>query len=212
MRVLLVDNYDSFTWNLVHLLIGAGDAVGDAVDVRVVRNDAIAVNDALAADCDGIVLSPGPDTPADAGICIELVRAAAGRLPVFGVCLGQQIIAEVFGARTVLATEVGHGTAHPITHDGAGVFDGVPSPLPAMRYHSLVVEPASIPACLQATAWLSADAGVPQSARVPMALRHRELPIAALQFHPESVGTPSGRAIAANVLRRFRAGQDAEGA
>jgi anthranilate synthase component 2 len=186
-RVLVVDNYDSFTFNLVQYLgeLGAGTVV--------VRNDAVDVAEVLAAGPAAVMLSPGPGRPEAAGICVDLVRAAArASLPVFGVCLGHQAIAVAFGGRVVRADVLMHGKCSDIEHDGDGIFGTLPNPLRATRYHSLVVERATMPASLVVTAW-TADGTV-------MGLRHRDHPIEGVQFHPESIGTPQGRHLLANML------------
>lgn len=192
-RLLLIDNYDSFTFNLAHLLLQAGDG---AVSVDVVRNDEATVDALMAGDPTAIVLSPGPDSPAQTGICSELVRRAAATVPILGVCLGHQVIGEVFGGQTVPAPEVVHGTAHAIEHNGRGLFGGLANPQMAMRYHSLMLDPVSLPAVFEVTAWLRSEAGFPAQKRIPMAMRHRELPLVSVQFHPESIGTPNGEAMA----------------
>jgi len=188
--LLLIDNYDSFTYNLVHYLGELG------ARPQVVRNDAITVQDALALAPEAIVLSPGPCDPAQAGICLALTRAAAGAgIPLLGVCLGHQAIGEAFGGRVVRHTEIVHGKLADIRHQGAGVFEGLPSPLRATRYHSLVVERASLPAELEVTAEL-ADGTI-------MGLRHRDLPIEGVQFHPESIRSEHGHALLKNFLARI---------
>jgi anthranilate synthase component II len=185
--LLLIDNYDSFTWNLVHYLGELG------AEVKVVRNDALTVQDALALRPEAIVVSPGPCDPAQAGICVPLIRAAAGAgVPLFGVCLGHQAIGEAFGGRVVRHTEIVHGKLGQILHEGRGVFAGLPSPLVATRYHSLVVERASLPVELEVTAEL-ADGTI-------MGLRHRELPIEGVQFHPESIRSEHGHALLKSFL------------
>ena len=185
--ILLIDNYDSFTFNLVHYL---GD-LGVACDVR--RNDALDVAAALALRPDAIVLSPGPCTPTEAGICCALITAAAaGRVPVFGVCLGHQAIGQAFGAEVVRAPAPMHGKVSPVRHRASDVFDGVPSPFEATRYHSLTVRPDSLPAQLLPTAWTEDG--------VLMGLRHRDLPIFGVQFHPESIASQHGHRILANFL------------
>ena len=185
--ILLIDNYDSFTFNLVHYL---GD-LGVACDVR--RNDALDVAAALALRPDAIVLSPGPCTPTEAGICCALITAAAaGRVPVFGVCLGHQAIGQAFGAEVVRAPAPMHGKVSPVRHHGRDVFDGLPSPFDATRYHSLAVRPDSLPAPLLPTAWTEDG--------VLMGLRHRDLPIFGVQFHPESIASQHGHRILANFL------------
>ncbi len=186
MRVLIVDNYDSFAWNLVQTLAALG------AEVMVRRNDAVSVAGALALEPSAIVLSPGPCTPREAGISVGLVRAAAGlRIPLLGVCLGHQAIGVAFGGSVVRAPSPVHGKTSDVLHDGRGVLRGLPSPLVAMRYHSLVVaEP--LPEELVATARTASGE--------LMGLRHRELPIEGVQFHPESYLTPSGPALLANFL------------
>jgi len=190
--ILLIDNYDSFTFNLVHFL---GD-VGARCDVR--RNDALSVDQALARAPEAIVLSPGPCTPNEAGICLDLIAAAAGRIPILGVCLGHQAIGQAFGGRVVRAPAPMHGKTSRIHHDGTDILEGVPNPFTATRYHSLIVDRASLPDCLVPTAWT--DDGI------IMALRHRALPIFGVQFHPESIASESGHAILANFLRLARGG------
>ncbi|MBF9020366.1 MULTISPECIES: anthranilate synthase component II [unclassified Roseobacter] len=180
--LLLIDNYDSFTYNLVHYLGELG------AETRVLRNDALTVTEALAMGPDGIVLSPGPCDPAQAGICLDLTRAAAeARVPLFGVCLGHQTIGEAFGGKVVQCHEIVHGKLGEIHHKGIGVFAGLPSPLLATRYHSLVVERASLPDCLEVTAELT-DGTI-------MGLRHKTLPIEGVQFHPESIRSEHGHAM-----------------
>ena len=186
-RVLVVDNYDSFTFNLVQYL---GELGADSV---VVRNDAVSSADVVAGRPAAIVLSPGPGRPEDAGICVDLVGAAAlASIPLLGVCLGHQAIALAFGGRVVNAAVLMHGKCSDIEHAGEGIFRGVASPLRATRYHSLVAERGSLPAALAVTAWTS-DGTV-------MGLSHRDHPIEGVQFHPESIGTPHGRALLANML------------
>lgn len=184
--LLLIDNYDSFTWNLYHYL----GELGAVVEVR--RNDALEVQDALAMAPDAIVVSPGPCDPDRAGISLPLIRAAAGRMPILGVCLGHQAIAQAFGAVIDRAPVPMHGKISTITHDGTGVFAGVPSPIEATRYHSLTAVPGTLPAELAANAW-TADG-------VIMGLRHRSLPIHGVQFHPESIETREGKRLLANFL------------
>ena len=185
--LLLIDNYDSFTYNLVHFLGELG------AEVTVRRNDALTADKALQMNVKGIVLSPGPCDPDQAGICLELVEKAAGKLPLLGVCLGHQTIGQVFGGKVVRAPLPMHGKVSQITHNGAGLFEGLPNPVTATRYHSLVVERASLPDCLEITA--ECDAGL------IMGLRHKELPIHGVQFHPESIATEHGHALLANFLK-----------
>ncbi len=185
--ILLIDNYDSFTWNLVHFLGELG------AEVKVVRNDALDVQQAMGLGASAIVLSPGPCDPAQAGICLPLTLAAAeARLPLLGVCLGHQTIGEAFGGRVVRCHEIVHGKMGTIHHQGKGVFAGLPSPFQATRYHSLVVEKASLPASLEVTAEL-ADGTI-------MGLRHRSLPIEGVQFHPESIASEHGHRLLQNFL------------
>mgnify|MGYP006286313669 CR=1 FL=1 len=189
--LLLIDNYDSFTYNLVHYLGEAG------ADVVVRRNDALTAAEALAMRPAGIVLSPGPCDPDRAGICLDLARAAAGAgVPLFGVCLGHQTVGQVFGGRVVRAGDIVHGKTDAIHHDGAGVFRGLPSPFRATRYHSLIVERDSLPDALEITAWLE-DGTI-------MGLRHRERPVEGVQFHPESIASEHGRQILINFLQTLR--------
>ena len=187
--LLLIDNYDSFTYNLVHYFGELGSTP------HVVRNDALTVQDALAMKPDAIVLSPGPCDPAQAGICLSLTKAAAGAgVPLFGVCLGHQAIGEAFGGRVVRHSEIVHGKLGQITHGGQGVFAGLPSPLAATRYHSLVVDRDSLPDELEITAELD-DGTI-------MGLRHRTHLIEGVQFHPESIRSEHGHALLKNFLTR----------
>lgn len=196
---LLIDNYDSFTYNLWHYLSELG------AEVVVRRNDALTVEQALAMAPQGIVISPGPCDPDRAGICLDLVRRAAGTVPILGVCLGHQSIGQAFGGRVVRAPEPVHGKIWDIHHRGTGIFAGLPEPFAATRYHSLVVDRAGLPDCLEATAWT--DDGL------IMGLAHRELPIHGVQFHPESIGMnpEHGHRLLGNFLdlTRTRAGSAA---
>ncbi len=185
-RILVVDNYDSFVFNLVQYLEQLG------ADCVVRRNDAVAAEDVPELGVDGILLSPGPGTPADAGVTEEMVRWAAGRLPVFGVCLGHQAIAEVYGATVDRAEELLHGRTSLVEHDGVGVLAGLPSPFTATRYHSLAVLDGTVPAELEVTARTRGG--------VIMGLRHREHAVEGVQFHPESVLTQCGHRMLANWL------------
>ncbi|HWA59282.1 MAG TPA: aminodeoxychorismate/anthranilate synthase component II [Gemmatimonadales bacterium] len=196
--ILVLDNYDSFTYNLVQYL---GELGANPV---VYRNDALSVESALGLAPDAIVISPGPGEPRDAGISIPLIRAAAGAVPLLGVCLGHQGIGEAFGGRVVRAGRLMHGKTTEVTHLGTDLFEGVANPLTVMRYHSLVVSPTDFPAELEITAW-SMDR--PRAQEI-MALRHRTHPIFGVQFHPESIATESGKALLQNFLRlaaEFRA-------
>ena len=187
MRVLLVDNYDSFTFNLAHLFGGAG------AEVDVIRNDDERLGDGVLAGYDATVVGPGPGRPEDAGRLAAILReAAATQHPLLGVCLGAQGIGAVFGGRVVHAPQLMHGKTSEITHDGSGVFAGLPSPFTATRYHSLCIDHDGFPAALRATA--ASDDGVIQG------IAHRTLPIWGVQFHPESILTPAGPQIAANFL------------
>jgi anthranilate synthase component 2 len=190
-RVLIVDNYDSFTYNIAQELGELG------ADVDVQRHDAFTIAD-LAEDLpDGIVISPGPGTPADAGLSNDVVAEFAGRIPILGVCLGHQCIAEVYGGQIVRAPELVHGKTSLIHHDGRGVFEGLPQPFDATRYHSLVVEPSSVPDVLEVTA--RTDNGL------IMGVRHRELAVEGVQFHPESILTTAGMDLLGNYLRSLGA-------
>jgi anthranilate synthase/aminodeoxychorismate synthase-like glutamine amidotransferase len=188
--LLVLDNYDSFTYNLVQY---AGELAAEPV---VYRNDAIDVEAALALQPSAIIISPGPCTPREAGISIRLVQAAAGAVPVLGVCLGHQAIGEAFGGRVVRADRLMHGKTTMVAHTEHELFSGVPDPFEAMRYHSLVVSPAGLPPELEVIAW-SADR--PAGTEI-MALRHRLYPIFGVQFHPESVGTAVGKRLLTNFL------------
>jgi anthranilate synthase component 2 len=191
--LLVLDNYDSFTYNLVQY---AGELGAEPV---VHRNDALSVEAALALEPDAIVISPGPRTPAEAGISVPLVRAAASAgVPLLGVCLGHQAIGEAFGGRVVRADRLMHGKTTLVAHTGHALFQGLPSPFEVMRYHSLVVSTAGVPAELEVTAWSDDRAAGSEI----MALCHRELPICGVQFHPESVGTGHGKQLLANFLAR----------
>ena len=185
--LLLIDNYDSFTYSLVHYLGELG------ADVAVHRNDALTVQDAMALKPSAIVLSPGPCDPDQAGICLALTAAAAAtRTPLLGVCLGHQTIGQAFGGKVVRCHEIVHGKMGVMHHSGQGVFAGLPSPFQATRYHSLVVDRATLPDCLEVTAWLE-DGTI-------MGLRHRELPIEGVQFHPESIASEHGHQMLRNFL------------
>jgi anthranilate synthase/aminodeoxychorismate synthase-like glutamine amidotransferase len=185
-KLLLIDNYDSFTYNLVQAFLVLG------ADVRVFRNDAIDVAQAQALAPTHLCISPGPGTPYDAGVSMDMIRAFAGRIPVLGVCLGHQSIVEVFGGKVVRAGRLMHGKTSPVNHDGRGVFAGLPQPCEVGRYHSLIAQPETLPGVLEVTA------------RTPegeiMGVRHTDLMVEGVQFHPESVLTPDGPALMANFL------------
>lgn len=184
--LLLIDNYDSFTYNLYHFLGDLG------VDVEVVRNDALSVAEAMAKGAEALMISPGPCDPDRAGICLDLIEAAAGTLPIFGVCLGHQSIGQAFGGKIVRAPELMHGKVSQIEHDGKGIFKGLPHPLSVTRYHSLTIEPSSFPDCLEVTAQTTDG--------VIMGVQHKELPIYGVQFHPESIASEKGHELLANFL------------
>ena len=189
--VIVIDNYDSFTFNLVQYLWELGAAV------EVFRNDRIDVEGIRARRPDALVLSPGPCTPSEAGVCVPAIRELSGEIPILGVCLGHQAIGQAFGGRVVRAKRVMHGKTSQIAHDGSGVFTGVPAPLEAGRYHSLVVERESLPSDLRVTAVSEDDGEI-------MALAHISHPTVGVQFHPESVLTPEGKKLLANFLEGRR--------
>jgi len=185
--LLLVDNYDSFTYNLYQYLGELG------ATTRVVRNDELTAEEALGLRPQLIVISPGPGTPDQAGITLELIRRAAGRVPLLGVCLGHQALGQAFGGRVVRAPTLMHGKTSPIHHDGRTVFAGLPDPFTATRYHSLIVDRDSVPECLEVSAWTVGG--------IVMGLRHRTLPLEGVQFHPESILTTSGKDLLRNFLQ-----------
>ena len=190
--LLMIDNYDSFTYNLVQYLGELGQ------EVRVVRNDALDLAQIAALAPERIMISPGPGTPDDAGVSLQVLRTLGQRIPVFGVCLGHQALGQAYGGRVVRAREIMHGKTSPIFHTGVGVFAGLPNPFEATRYHSLVVERASLPDCLEITAWTQHPDG---SVDEIMGLRHRSLPLQGVQFHPESILTQHGHDLLRNFLR-----------
>lgn len=192
-KLLMIDNYDSFTYNIVQYLQELG------AEVLVHRNDAITLAQIEALAPDRLMISPGPCTPNEAGISMEAIAHFAGKLPILGVCLGHQSIGQVFGGKVVRARQVMHGKTSPIYHRGVGVFRGLPSPYTATRYHSLVVEKDSLPDCLEMTAWTQhADGSVDEI----MGMRHRTLDIEGVQYHPESILTEHGHALLKNFLER----------
>ena len=188
--LVLIDNYDSFTYNLAQYLGELG------AEVHVYRNDAVTVSEIAAWQPTHIVISPGPCTPTEAGISVPAITALAGRIPILGVCLGHQAIGQAFGGRIVRAQRVMHGKLSAVTHDGRGVFTGLPSPLTATRYHSLAIERASLPLCLEVSA-MSEDGEI-------MGVRHRELAVEGVQFHPEAILTEAGHALLRNFLEGRR--------
>jgi anthranilate synthase component II len=188
--LLMIDNYDSFTYNLVQYLGELGE------DVRVVRNDALSVDEMRKLAPERIVISPGPGTPDQAGVSLELITKLGAQIPILGVCLGHQSIGQAFGGKVIRAREIMHGKTSQIHHNGKGVFAGLPNPFVATRYHSLIVERSSLPSCLEVTAWTqNADGSLDEI----MGLRHRTLPIEGVQFHPESILTEHGH----DQLRNF---------
>ena len=191
--LLMIDNYDSFTYNVVQYLGELG------ADVKVVRNDEVSVAAIAALAPEKIVVSPGPCTPNEAGISMAVIEAYAGKLPLLGICLGHQSIGQVFGGEVVRARQVMHGKTSPIHHCGEGVFAGLSQPFEATRYHSLVVEKASLPDCLEITAWTEAADGEIDEI---MGLRHKTLPIEGVQFHPESILTAHGHDLLRNFLEQ----------
>lgn len=195
VKLLMIDNYDSFTYNLVQYLGELG------AEVRVERNDALTLADIETLAPERILISPGPCTPNEAGISVPLIQAFAGRIPLLGVCLGHQSIGQAFGGRIVRAREVMHGKTSLIHHDGRGVFHGLPSPFEATRYHSLIIERASLPECLEITAWTATAEGEMDEI---MGVRHRELAVEGVQFHPESILTRHGHDLLRNFLEDRR--------
>lgn len=186
--ILLIDNYDSFTWNLYQYFC----ELGAQVEVR--RNDVITLADIDSLSPEKIVISPGPCTPDESGVSLHVIRHYAGKLPLLGVCLGHQAIGQVFGARIVRAQKVMHGKTSPVTHTGKGVFQGLNNPLTVTRYHSLVIEPASLPDCFEVTAW--------SDSQEIMGIRHRQWDLEGVQFHPESILSEQGHELLANFLSR----------
>jgi len=193
VKVLMIDNYDSFTYNLVQYL-GELEA-----DVEVVRNDQVGVDEILNSGSSHIMVSPGPCTPNEAGVSMAAIEALAGHKPILGVCLGHQSIGQVYGGEIVHAREIMHGKTSPVIHSGVGVFKGLVSPFIATRYHSLVIDRGSVPDCLEVTAWTEhADGSLDEI----MGVRHRELAIEGVQFHPESILTEHGHALLRNFLQQ----------
>lgn len=192
--ILVIDNYDSFTYNLVQYLGELGQELPVAQDLRVYRNDQISLSEIQALAPDGIVISPGPGTPDDSGVSLQVIAELGPTVPILGVCLGHQSIGQVFGGTIIRAPELMHGKTSPIHHRGQGVFAGLDNPFQATRYHSLVIEPQSCPAVLEVTAWVE-DGTI-------MGVQHRQYPtLQGVQFHPESILTDSGKQILRNFLR-----------
>ncbi|MEK4665897.1 aminodeoxychorismate/anthranilate synthase component II [Niallia sp. FSL R7-0271] len=190
--IYMIDNYDSFTYNLVQYLGSLGS------DLTVSRNDKTSLEEIRRVNPEYLMISPGPCTPNEAGISLEAISAFAGELPIFGVCLGHQAIAQAFGGKVIRAGNLMHGKTSPIYHDNKTIFEGLPNPFPATRYHSLLVEKTSLPDCLEVSAWTKEGE--------IMALRHKELPIEAVQFHPESIMTTAGMDILANFVELYKKG------
>ncbi len=191
--LLMIDNYDSFTFNVVQYLIELGE------DVAVWRNDEISVDAILEAAPENIVISPGPCTPNEAGISLEVIERLAGRIPILGICLGHQSIGQAFGGHIIRAPKVMHGKLSAIHHSGVGVFEGLPSPYQATRYHSLVIDPSTLPESLEVTAWTEDESGELEAI---MGVRHRSLFVEGVQFHPESILSEHGHALLKNFLAR----------
>ncbi len=200
MRVLMIDNYDSFTYNLVQYLQELG------AEVLVHRNDQISLEEIEQLSPDRLMISPGPCTPNEAGISLTAIKHFAGKLPILGVCLGHQAIGQAFGGKVIRARQVMHGKTSPIYHNGVGVFRDLPSPYTATRYHSLVVEKDSLPDCLEMTAWTLKDDG---SIDEIMGMRHKTLPIEGVQYHPESILSEHGHALLENFLKLDEQGEGA---
>jgi anthranilate synthase component 2 len=191
--ILMLDNYDSFTWNLVQYLQALG------AEVKVVRNDELSVDEIEALDPAGVVISPGPCTPNEAGVSLELIRRLGDRIPILGVCLGHQSIGQAYGGDVIRAGRIMHGKTSRIRHTGRGVFAGLPDGYEATRYHSLVVDRNTLPETLEVTAWTENEDG---SIEEIMGLRHRDFPVEGVQFHPESILTEHGHALLKNFLAR----------
>ncbi len=190
--LVIIDNYDSFTYNIVQTIAGNFLDDGEQGDIRVFRNNKISVEEISALSPDQILISPGPCTPAKAGISIATIKHFSGKVPILGVCLGHQSIAEAFGANVIRASRIMHGKTSPVYHDNKGVFAGLANPFDGMRYHSLIVEKESVPDCLEVCAWT-------EEGEI-MGLRHKELNVAGVQFHPESIMTPEGIQLLKNFI------------
>ena len=184
--LLMIDNYDSFTYNIVQYFVELGE------EVRTVRNDEVTIEEIAAMKLDRICISPGPKAPVDAGVSVEVIKRFQGKLPILGVCLGHQAIGEAFGGKIIRAKQVMHGKTSMIAHTGVGIFKGLPSPFTVIRYHSLAIERASLPSCLEVTAWTD-DGEI-------MGVRHKEFDIQGVQFHPESILSEHGHALFKNFL------------
>jgi para-aminobenzoate synthetase component 2 len=187
--IVMIDNYDSFTYNLVQYLGELGE------ELRVFRNDKITIQELEELQPEFIMVSPGPCTPDEAGVSLEVIRHFAGKIPLFGVCLGHQALAQVFGGKVIRADRLMHGKTSPVLHDGKTVFEGIPSPYQATRYHSLIVEKESLPDCLEISAWT-------EEGEI-MGLRHKELAVEGVQFHPESIITDYGKKLLQNFIQTY---------
>lgn len=192
-KLVMIDNYDSFTYNLVQYFAELG------ADVHVVRNDQATIDEVIAMQPDKLVISPGPCTPTQAGISVEIIKQMAGSVPILGVCLGHQSIGEVFGGKVVHAKKIMHGKTSDMYHNNGGVFNGLSNPFKATRYHSLVVEKESLPDCLEVTAWTETEDGEMDEI---MGFKHRELDVEGVQFHPESILTEHGHDLLRNFLNK----------
>ncbi len=190
--IVIIDNYDSFTYNIVQTIAGTSRLEGTEADIRVFRNDKISIDEIAALKPDRLLVSPGPGVPSDAGISIDAIRYFCDKIPVLGVCLGHQAIGEAFGGRTIRARRIMHGKTSPMHHDGKGVFSTLPNPFDGMRYHSLVIEEQGIPDCLTVSA--RSDQGE------LMGVRHKTLLVEGVQFHPESIMTPAGITLLKNFM------------
>jgi len=192
--LVIVDNYDSFTYNIVQTIAGNAVKNGNSSDIRVFRNNKISIDEIAALHPDQILISPGPCTPSQAGISIETIKHFSGKIPVLGVCLGHQSIAEAFGATVIRASRIMHGKTSPVYHDNKTIFKGLPNPFDGMRYHSLIVKKETVPDCLEISAWT-------EEGEI-MGLRHRDLDVEGVQFHPESIMTPAGIELLQNFMLR----------
>ena len=190
--LVIIDNYDSFTYNIVQTIAANSLVDQDIADIRVFRNDKIEVEEVAALNPDRILISPGPCTPSLAGISIETIRYFSGKIPILGVCLGHQSIGEAFGGKVIRAPRIMHGKTSPVFHDNSGVFEGLPNPFDGMRYHSLILDKQSVPDCLEISAWT-------QEGEI-MGLRHKKMDIEGVQFHPESIMTPAGITLLKNFM------------
>lgn len=190
--LVIIDNYDSFTYNIVQTIAANSLKDQNIIDIKVFRNDKIRVEEIAAMKPDRILISPGPCTPSEAGISIDVIRYFSGKIPLLGVCLGHQSIGEAFGGKVVRASRIMHGKTSPVYHDNKGVFAGLPNPFDGMRYHSLLVDKDSAPECLEISAWT-------EEGEI-MGLRHREMAVEGVQFHPESIMTPAGVRLLKNFM------------